>query len=114
MRPMELPAPTARPRHGRWLGGVCAGLARRWEIAPGGIRLAFVLGTLLFGLGALVYLAAWLILPGESADGVTAGQRGIVLLAQLSGAVLGLATLAVAGATATLFGFGWAIVGVSC
>src|SRR4051812_28933920 len=110
----ELPAPTTRPRHGRWLGGVCAGLARRWGIAPGGVRVAFVLGTLLIGLGVLAYIAAWLILPAESIDGTTSGQRGIVLLAQLTGAVLGLATLAVAGGAATLFGFGWAVVGVGC
>src|SRR5215218_5677483 len=110
----ELPAPTTRPLGGRWLGGVCAGLARRWDIAPGGVRVAFLLGTLLFGLGALAYLAAWLILPAESVDGTTAGQRGIVILAQLTGAALGLATLAVAGAAATLFGFGWAVVGVAC
>ena len=81
---------------------------------PARVRLGFLLGSVLLGLGALVYLAAWLILPAESADGVTAGQRGIVLLAQLTGALLGLATLAVAGAAATLFGFGWAVVGLAC
>jgi phage shock protein PspC (stress-responsive transcriptional regulator) len=105
---------TARARHGRLLGGVCAGLARRWDVAAGGVRLGFVIGALFLGLGILAYLAAWLILPAESEDGVTAGQRGIVLLAQITGALLGLATLAVGGAAATLFGYGWAIVGASC
>jgi phage shock protein PspC (stress-responsive transcriptional regulator) len=101
---------TARAREGRWLGGVCAGLARRWDIGPGGIRLAFVLGSLVFGIGVLAYLAAWLILPGETGDGLTTGQRGIVLLAQVCGAALSLAFLACVGALATLFGFGWAVV----
>jgi len=109
----DLPAPTSRARHGRWLGGVCAGLAARWAVPPARVRLAFVLGALALGLGVLAYLAAWLILPAESEDGVTAGQRGIVLLAQACGALLGLATLAVAGAAATVFGFGWVVVALA-
>jgi len=109
----DLPAPTSRARDGRWLGGVCAGLAARWDVPPARVRLAFVLGALALGLGVLVYLAAWLILPGSSEDGVSAGQRGIVLLAQACGALLGLATLAVAGAAATLFGFGWVVLALA-
>jgi phage shock protein PspC (stress-responsive transcriptional regulator) len=105
-----LPTPTFRPRQGRWLGGVCAGLAARWELTPGRVRLGFAAGALLFGLGVLVYLAAWLILPGESEEGASAGQRGIVLLAQTAGALLGLATLAGLGAVATVFGWGWIVV----
>lgn len=100
-----VPAATQRPRAGRWLGGVCAGLAARWGVGAGGLRLAFVLGTLLGGLGVLVYAAAWLILPGEDEGG-----RGIVLLAQLAGALLGLLVLGALGAAATIFGFGWAVV----
>ena len=40
-------------------------------------------------------------------------QRGIVLLAQACGALLGLATLAGAGAAATVFGFGWVVVALA-
>ena len=109
----DLPAPTSRARHGRWLGGVCAGLAARWDVPPARVRLAFVLGALALGLGVLAYLAAWLILPAESEDGTSPGQRGIVLLAQACGALLGLATLAVAGAAATVFGFGWVVVALA-
>jgi phage shock protein PspC (stress-responsive transcriptional regulator) len=107
-------APTTRARDGRWLGGVSAGLARRWDVSPGRVRLGFVLASLLFGLGVLVYVAAWLIFPSDSEDGVSAGQRGIVALAQFTGALLGLATLAAAGAVATVFGYGWVVVGLSC
>lgn len=109
----DLPAPTTRTRHGRWLGGVCAGLAARWDVPPARVRLAFVLGALAFGLGVVCYLAAWLILPSAGEDGVSAGQRGIVLLAQACGALLGLSTLAVAGGVATLFGFGWVVVALA-
>src|SRR6478735_215819 len=110
----ELPAPITRARHGRWLGGVCTGLSRRWDVSPGRVRLGFVLASLLAGLGVLVYVAAWLIFPSDSEDGVSAGQRGIVALAQFTGALLGLATLAAAGAVATVFGYGWVVVGLSC
>ena len=40
-------------------------------------------------------------------------SAGIVLLAQACGALLGLATLAVAGAAATVFGFGWVVVALA-
>ena len=106
----DVPAPTSRARHGRWLGGVCAGLAARWGVPVARVRLGFVLASAVVGLGVLVYLAAWLILPGEGED---AGQRGIVLLAQAIGALLGLVTLAAAGAAATVFGYGWAVVAVA-
>jgi phage shock protein PspC (stress-responsive transcriptional regulator) len=109
----DLPAPATRTRHGRWLGGVCAGLAARWDVPPARVRLAFVLGALAFGLGVVCYLAAWLILPSAGEDGVSAGQRGIVALAQACGALLGLSTLAVAGGVATLFGFGWVVVALA-
>lgn len=102
-----------RLRRGRWLGGVCAGLAARWQLPAARVRIGFVIASMLFGLGVMVYVAAWLILPGESEDGVTPGQRGIVLLAQAGGALLGLATLAGIGTVATIFGFGWVIVALA-
>ncbi len=77
------------------------------------VRAGFVLASVFFGLGVMVYVAAWLILPGESEDGVTPGQRGIVLLALACGALIGLSTLAVAGAVATVFGLGWVIVALA-
>jgi phage shock protein PspC (stress-responsive transcriptional regulator) len=106
----DVPAPTTRTRHGRWLGGVCAGLAARWDVPVGRVRLGFVFGSLALGIGVLAYVAAWLILPG---DDDTGGHRGIVLLAQACGALLGLVTLAGAGAVATVFGFGWIVVALA-
>jgi|GEM_PF-5497726 phage shock protein PspC (stress-responsive transcriptional regulator) len=108
-----LPTPLVRPRLGRWLGGVCAGLAARWQLPVARVRAGFVIAAACFGLGFMVYVAAWLILPGESEDGVTPGQRGIVLLAQAGGALFGLAALAGAGAVATIFSFGWVIVALA-
>ena len=109
----ELPAPTSRVRQGRWLGGVCAGLATRWDVPVARLRGAFVLASLFAGLGVVVYAAAWLILPAEGENGAAAGQRGIVLLAQACGTLLGLGVLGVLGAVATVFGFGWIVVALA-
>ncbi|SOC49845.1 phage shock protein C (PspC) family protein [Blastococcus aggregatus] len=51
-----------RPRSGRVLAGVCAALADRFGISRGLVRVAFVLFGL-FGVGELVYLALWIMIP---------------------------------------------------
>lgn len=68
------PAPLSRRRDG-WLGS-CAGLAARWDLPVGRVRTAFAVGAPCFGLGVLVYVACWLILPAEGENGAAAGQRG--------------------------------------
>jgi phage shock protein PspC (stress-responsive transcriptional regulator) len=54
-----------RPRSGRFLAGVCAGLARRFGMKPGVVRLLFVLSLLLPGPQVLAYIALWIIMPSE-------------------------------------------------
>ena len=54
-----------RPRSGRFLAGVCAGLARRFGMKPGVVRLLFVLSLLLPGPQVLAYIALWIIMPNE-------------------------------------------------
>ncbi|MER5810369.1 PspC domain-containing protein [Streptomyces sp. NPDC002033] len=56
-----------RPRDGRMIGGVCAGLARRFGIKARTMRVIFVLSCLLPGPQFLIYLALWLLLPNEKA-----------------------------------------------
>lgn len=58
-----------------WIGGVCSGLAARLGLDPIVIRAAFVLLGLLFGLGLLVYLAAWVLIPDT--DDQTHLERGM-------------------------------------
>lgn len=55
----------ARPRDSRMIGGVCAGLARRFGMKPNTMRLIFVLSCLLPGPQFLVYIALWILLPNE-------------------------------------------------
>ncbi|MET9228790.1 PspC domain-containing protein [Lentzea sp. NPDC003310] len=54
-----------RPRAGRKVGGVAAGIALRFQIDPVIVRIAFVALALSGGVGLPVYLAGWLLLPEE-------------------------------------------------
>lgn len=56
-----------RPRDGRMIGGVCAGIAERWKIDVTLVRIAAVVIAVLTGAGLLAYVAAWLLTP--STDG---------------------------------------------
>ncbi len=60
-----------RPTEGRMIGGVCAGLGRRFGISANKVRLIFVVSCLLPGPQFLVYLALWLLMPSEE-HGATA------------------------------------------
>lgn len=54
-----------RPRGDRWIAGVCSGLARRFGMSSGVVRLLFVLSCLLPGPQVLIYLALWIMMPNE-------------------------------------------------
>jgi phage shock protein PspC (stress-responsive transcriptional regulator) len=54
-----------RPRQGRMIAGVCAGIARRFGWSPGVVRLVFVLSCLLPGPQVLVYLILWVLMPAD-------------------------------------------------
>jgi len=54
-----------RPRDGRWIAGVCAGIARRYGLDPKAVRIVFVLSCLLPGPQVLIYLLLWLLMPAE-------------------------------------------------
>lgn len=53
-----------RPRKGRVIAGVCAGIAEHYGWSRGMVRLLFVLFGL-FGAGELVYIVLWLLMPKE-------------------------------------------------
>jgi phage shock protein PspC (stress-responsive transcriptional regulator) len=55
----------ARPAEGRWVGGVAAGLARRWNVDPLLVRGIFVALTIVSGIGLLLYGVAWALLPED-------------------------------------------------
>jgi signal transduction histidine kinase len=56
-----------RDRDAGWLGGVAAGIARRFGIDVSLVRLAFVVATAAGGFGLGAYLLAWILIPsGQS------------------------------------------------
>ena len=62
------PRRLVRSTEGRWLGGVAAGLGRYFDVNPLVYRIAFAALALVGGTGLLLYLAAWLVIPGEDDD----------------------------------------------
>jgi phage shock protein PspC (stress-responsive transcriptional regulator) len=67
------PRRLTRPREDRWLGGVAAGLGAYFDLSPTIYRIAFVALALAGGTGVLLYIAAWLVIPGEGAEDSIAG-----------------------------------------
>jgi phage shock protein PspC (stress-responsive transcriptional regulator) len=59
-----------RRRNGRVIGGVCAALARRfgWDVTL--VRVLTVASLLLPGPQLIIYVIAWIVIPGEP-DAVT-------------------------------------------
>jgi phage shock protein PspC (stress-responsive transcriptional regulator) len=63
--PENLPAIISRPRAGAMVGGVCAGMARRWRVDPNLLRIAIVVLAFFGGLGLAAYGAGLLLMPRE-------------------------------------------------
>ena len=47
------------------IAGVCSGLAKSLEIDPIIMRLIFIVGFVAFGVGPIIYLLLWLLMPKE-------------------------------------------------
>jgi signal transduction histidine kinase len=93
-------APATAPRLRRdpqsgMIAGVCAGLGQRLQVDPLLVRLAFVATTLASGIGLVVYVLAWILMPANrAADGTfpgtiqAHGRRGTVEVALGAGLLL--------------------------
>ena len=63
-----------RPQEGRFLGGVCAGLGRRFGIDPWPARLLFVLILMVIpGTQIAIYPILWILMPAEASAPVGTG-----------------------------------------
>jgi phage shock protein PspC (stress-responsive transcriptional regulator) len=71
---MRLPE---RPARTRLLGGVCVGLADWLRVDVTLVRLAFMLLTLAWGAGLVLYLLGWVLLP-EAGAPVAGGPRRVI------------------------------------
>ena len=67
--PQQPPDPArrrlVRSRQDRWIAGVAGGIAHRYGISPGLVRLLFVVSLLLPGPQILLYLLLWILVPKE-------------------------------------------------
>jgi phage shock protein C len=68
------PKPTGlrRSTKRRMVGGVAGGIGERFDIDANIVRVVFVVLTVLYGLGAAIYLAMWALIPqdGKASDDV--------------------------------------------
>lgn len=55
----------ARAEKGKELGGVCAGIAKYFDLDVSVVRLLFLLAWLMAGFGFVLYIILWLVLPSE-------------------------------------------------
>jgi phage shock protein PspC (stress-responsive transcriptional regulator) len=58
-----------RPRRGRKVAGVAIGIARRYDVDPIVVRVAFVVAAFYGGAGIVAYLLGWLLLATEHDEG---------------------------------------------
>lgn len=60
----------SRSDRDRMLAGVCGGIAEQFDLPTALVRLGFVLAALFMGgMGLLLYVALWVIMPVEPLDG---------------------------------------------
>jgi phage shock protein PspC (stress-responsive transcriptional regulator) len=55
-----------RPKAGRRIEGVCAGIARTYKLDVNLVRVAMIALVLCGGLGLVTYVAGWILMPNES------------------------------------------------
>jgi phage shock protein PspC (stress-responsive transcriptional regulator) len=60
----------------RKIGGVCGGLGEFFELDPLLFRVAFVVLAFVGGLGILLYVVLWLVVPGSATPLPSGGQPG--------------------------------------
>jgi phage shock protein C len=66
-----------RPAGGRVLGGVCAGLGRRFGIGPWTARILFLLLLMVVpGSQILIYPVLWILMPSEPQVTARSEQSG--------------------------------------
>ncbi|PKM15446.1 MAG: stress-responsive transcriptional regulator [Gammaproteobacteria bacterium HGW-Gammaproteobacteria-2] len=64
---MSNATPLRRSRSNRMIAGVIGGLARRFDVSSNGLRVVYVIVSILSAAfpGILVYLLLWLLVPLE-------------------------------------------------
>lgn len=103
-------APLRRSTSDKMLGGVCGGIARRYNFDPAILRVAVVVAVFAGGLGLLAYAAAWLLIPNDFDRTTSTLTRSLPRL--IFGVLLGVgAVSAVFGWLSSLGGLSGVVVG---
>jgi signal transduction histidine kinase len=94
------------------VAGVAAGVADRFGIDPTIVRVAFLLSSLVSGLGLLAYVVAWVMLPvqgrsGTIASRAVADRTGIVLVLAFVPALVAILAVSSALNVGFLSSFAW-------
>ncbi len=63
--PAPVPGRLTRDTRNKMVGGVCAGIARRYGLSTGVLRLAFVASCVLPGPQFIAYLVLWVFMPRD-------------------------------------------------
>lgn len=63
------PLPLRRSTKKHLVAGVCGGIAERFEVDVTIVRVAFVIAACLWGIGVVVYLALWALVPVSNDTG---------------------------------------------
>ncbi|HEY6593298.1 MAG TPA: PspC domain-containing protein [Asanoa sp.] len=90
-----------RPRNGRYLAGVCAAIGRATNTDPVLWRVLLAVLAFFFGIGLLVYIAAWLLIPAEG-DSASPAES---LLGRGRSSMSPVTVIVLAVAAVVLFGF---------
>jgi phage shock protein C len=106
----------------RMVGGVAGGIAERFDVDANIVRVVFVVLTFLYGLGAAIYLAMWVLIPQsgrlgddteESVDAPPASNvkllRYVLLAGVVVAAVIVLSTIGGAPRVGNGFGVLWLV-----
>lgn len=67
----------------RILGGVCSGLAAGLHVDPLWIRIAFVLLALVQGIGVLLYVVLWVVMPERAGAQPSGHSRFVSMMADI-------------------------------
>jgi phage shock protein PspC (stress-responsive transcriptional regulator) len=97
----EQPRRLFRSKDDRIIAGVCGGLASYFKVDPVLVRVVTVALVAVGGVGVLLYLAAWLLVPQEGTG--SAERTGAQRAAVIAGAV----ALVIAGGALVPDGLGW-------
>jgi phage shock protein C len=54
-----------RPRQGRKIAGVCLGFSEYFDIDVTVVRLVWLIGAFMTGIGLLAYPIGWIVMPEE-------------------------------------------------